>query len=103
MPYASLLLMAPAAQGQSPLAGMIPVVMLVLIFYFLLIAPMRKRQKQHDALVSNLKTGDKVVTSSGIFGTVMGIQEDRIRLRIADQVKIDVTKESIGGLAETSD
>lgn len=102
MPNASLWLMVPSG-GQSPLSGMIPVVMLVLIFYFLLIAPMRKRQKQHDALVNNLKTGDKVVTTGGIFGTVVGIQDDRLRLKIADQVKIDVTKESIGGLADTSD
>ena len=92
-----------AAPGQSPITGLIPIVAMVLIFYFLLIAPVRKRQRQHDDLVANLKNGDKVVTSGGLYGTVVGIQDDRFRLKIADQVKVDVTKQSIAGLAEGSD
>ena len=92
-----------AAPGQNPITGLIPIVAMVLIFYFLLIAPVRKRQRQHDELVANLKNGAKVVTNGGIYGTVVGIQDDRFRLKIADQVKIDVTKESIAGLAEDSD
>ncbi len=91
------------APGQNPITGLIPFVAMVLIFYFLLIAPVRKRQRQHDELLSNLKNGDKVVTNGGIYGTVVGIQDDRFRLKIADQVKIDVTKQSITGLAEGSD
>lgn len=92
-----------AAPGQNPITGLIPIVAMVLIFYFLLIAPVRKRQRKQDELINNLKNGDKVVTSGGIYGTVMGIQEDRLRLKVADQVKIDVTKQSIAGLAEDSD
>ena len=76
---------------------------MVLIFYFLLIAPVRKRQRQHDDLVANLKNGDKVVTNGGLYGTVVGIQDDRFRLKIAHQVKVDVTKQSIAGLADNSD
>jgi preprotein translocase subunit YajC len=92
-----------AAPGQNPITGLIPIVAMVLIFYFLLIAPVRKRQREQDELINNLKNGDKVVTSGGIYGTVMGIQDDRLRLKVADQVKIDVTKQSIAGLAEDSD
>jgi len=95
-------MMAPA-EGQSPIAGLIPVLLMVAIFYFLLIAPVRKRQKQHDALLGNLKNGDRVVTSGGIIGTVVGIQEDRLRLKIADQVKIEVTKQSVSGLVDNTD
>ena len=91
--------MAPA-QGQSPIASLIPVVAMVLIFYFLLIAPVRKRQKQHDEMLANLKNGDRVVTNGGIIGTVAGIQEDRVRLKIADQVKIEVTKQSVASLVD---
>ena len=91
--------MAPA-QGQSPIASLIPVVAMVLIFYFLLIAPVRKRQKQHDEMLANLKNGDRVITNGGIIGTVAGIQEDRVRLKIADQVKIEVTKQSVASLAD---
>ena len=100
--YAPVLLMAPA-QGQSPWAGMIPILMLVLIFYFLLIAPVRKRQKQHEHLVANLKHGDKVVTSGGIFGTVVGIEDERLRLKVADQVKIEITKASVAGRVDETD
>ena len=95
-------MMAPA-EGQSPIAGLIPVLLMVAIFYFLLIAPVRKRQKQHEALLGNLKNGDRVVTSGGIIGTVVGIQEDRLRLKIADQVKIEVTKQSVSGLVDNTD
>ncbi len=92
-----------AGPGQSPITGLIPIVAMVLIFYFLLIAPVRKRQRQHDDLVANLKNGDKVVTNGGLYGTVVGIQDDRFRLKIAHQVKVDVTKQSIAGLADNSD
>lgn len=94
-------MLAPA-EGQSPIAGLIPVLLMVAIFYFLLIAPVRKRQKQHDALLENLKNGDKVVTSGGIIGTVVGIQDDRLRLKIADQVKVEITKQSVSGLVDDS-
>jgi len=99
---APLLAMAPAA-GQSPLAGLIPVVLMVAIFYFLLIAPVRKRQRQHDEMIRNLKTGDKVVTNGGIFATVVGIEEDRLRLKIADQVKIEVQKQAIASVNDGKD
>lgn len=82
---------------------MIPVVIMVAIFYVLLIAPVRKRQRQHDAMLANLKHGDKVVTTGGLFGTVVGIQDDRVRLKIADQVKVDVQKQGISGLVDSAD
>lgn len=97
-----LFAMAPTP-GQSPLAGLIPVALMVAIFYFLLIAPVRKRQRLHDEMIKNLKTGDHVVTTGGIFGTVVGIQEDRLKLKVSDQVRIDVTKAAIASLAENKD
>lgn len=101
--YAPLPLLASSQGEGSPWAGMIPILLLVAIFYFLLIAPVRKRQKRHEELVSNLKHGDKVVTNGGVYGTIVGIQDDRLKLRIADQVKIEVTKQSIAGLADSED
>lgn len=86
--------------GQSPIAGLIPVVAMVLIFYFLLIAPVRKRQKKHDAMIANLKNGARIITNGGIIGTVVGIQDDRLRIKIADQVKIEITKQSVASLAD---
>lgn len=92
-----LALMAPA-EGQSPWAGLIPLAMMLGVFYFLLIAPMRRRQKQQQEMIAALKTGDRVVTAGGIYGTIVGIKDDRLTLRIADQVKIEVSKSSVSGL-----
>ena len=87
------------AQGQS-LGGwtsLAPLVIMLGIFYFLLIAPMRKRQKQQDQMIAGLKPGDRVLTAGGIYGTIVGIKDDRLTLRIADQVKVDVSKSSVSG------
>ena len=92
--------MLASSPGQSPIAGLIPVVAMVLIFYFLLIAPVRKRQKKHDAMIANLKNGARIITNGGIIGTVVGIQDDRLRIKIADQVKIEITKQSVASLAD---
>jgi len=95
------LLMAQGA-ASSPWASLVPLVIMLGIFYFLLIAPMRKRQKQQEQMIADLKTGDHVVTAGGIYGTIVGIKEDRLTLRIADQVKVEVTKSSISGLDDAA-
>ena len=86
------------AQGQSSWGSLVPLLIMLGIFYFLLIAPMRKRQKQQDQMIKDLKTGDHVLTAGGIYGTIVGIKDDRLTLRIADQVKVNVAKSSISGL-----
>ncbi len=86
---------APAAPQQS---GGIPGVMIigyVLLFaamYFFMIAPQRKKQKEHAKMLSELKSGDEVVTSGGIFGVITNVKDDRFVLRIADNTKIEVGK-----------
>ncbi len=86
------------AQGQSAWGSFVPLLIMLGIFYFLLIAPMRKRQKQQDQMIKDLKPGDSVLTVGGIYGTIVGIKDDRLTLRIADQVKVNVAKSSISGL-----
>jgi len=86
---------APAYQGNM-LTALLPFAAVFAIFYLLIIMPQRKKQKKHQELVSNLKAGDRVITSSGIYGTVMGVQQDRIEVKIAANTKIEVTKGSIG-------
>jgi preprotein translocase subunit YajC len=90
-------------QAQSAWTSFVPLVIMLGIFYFLLIAPMRKRQKQQEKMIADLKTGDRVVTAGGIYGTIVGIKEDRLALRIADQVKVEVTKSSVSGLDTPAD
>ena len=95
-------LLFPIAFQQSaapnPIMQFVPVIAIFAIFYFLLIAPMRKRQKALQALVENLNKGDKVVTNGGLHGEVAGVKDDVVMLTVADNVKVRVSKSAIAGL-----
>ncbi len=88
------------AEGSStsPLIQFLPFIFVFAIFYFLLIAPMRKRQKALQALIGALKKGDKVVTNGGLYGEVAAVQEDIVILKLADNIKVRVAKSAISGL-----
>jgi preprotein translocase subunit YajC len=91
-----------AAQTARPqgnlLTALIPFVLVFVIFYVLIILPTRKKQKKHLDMVNALKPGDKVITTGGIYGTIMSVQQDRIELKIATNVKVDITKSSVGAI-----
>jgi preprotein translocase subunit YajC len=86
------------AQTPNPMLSFAPIVILGVIFYLLIFMPMRKRQKKVESMIAALKNGDRVITSSGIYGVVAGIKDKTFILKIADQVKIEVTKNAIAGL-----
>jgi preprotein translocase subunit YajC len=88
------------AQGQSSngLLTFAPLVVIMVIFYVLLILPAQRRQKKTQQMLNALKSGDKVMTNGGIYGTIVGIDNDAVQLRIADQVKIKVARSAIAGL-----
>ena len=69
----------------------------IAIFYFLLIRPQRKKQKEHETLVGELRRGDKVITNGGIYGTIESISEDSVVLKVESGATLRVTKDSIGG------
>jgi len=73
------------------------------LFYFLLIRPQQKRRKQHEQLLANLKTGDKVVTSSGIHGLIANVKDTTFLLKVADNVKIEVDKSAIAGVEKSAE
>jgi len=85
----------PAEGGGSFVTTLVMMLLIFGVFYFLLIAPARKKQKQHAEMLHSLKNGDRVITSGGIYGTVVGVAEHIVQVRIADQVKIDVAKHAI--------
>ena len=89
-----------AQQAGSPdmLIQFAPILIIGVIFYLLIFMPMRKRQKKLDMMINALKTGDRVITSSGIYGTVAGVKDKTFILKIADQVKIEVAKNAVAGL-----
>ena len=78
-----------------------PMVLLVVVFYFILIRPQQKRAKELAKLVSSIKSGDKVVTASGIIGTVISVKDTTISLRSADAT-MEVTKASVTQIVESS-
>ena len=103
--FASAALNAQQQPGQSasPYLGLLPFVLVFVIFYLLIIMPQRKKQKKHLELVNNLKPGDKVITTAGIFGTVMGVQKDLIELKIASNTNIKITKSAVGVIRGATD
>lgn len=91
------------AASPSAFAQFLPLILVFGIFYFLVIAPMRKRQKALQAMVEALKKGDRVVTNGGIYGEVASLDADTLILKIADNVKIRIAKSAVTGLAGASD
>ena len=81
----------PAAGGSS-LLSLLPFVFIFGAMYFFMIAPQRKKQKEHDKMIAALETGDDIVTNGGIFGTITNVKDDRFVVRIAENTKIEVAK-----------
>ncbi len=103
MIYSGFLLLFYQAQptprgGGSFITALIPFLLVFVVFYLLLIRPTRMKQKKHQEMVEKLRPGDKVITSGGIHGTVMGVQKDKIEIKIASNVKVDITKNSIAAI-----
>ena len=87
------------AQAQQPSgwAALLPFLVVLVIFYFLLILPAQRQRKRQSQLLAALKTGDKVITSGGIYGTIVGLRDEVVQLRVADQVRIEVARSAVAG------
>jgi preprotein translocase subunit YajC len=84
-----------AGGGMGSLVSLVPFVLIFVIFYLLLILPQQKRQKQQKKMLEALKKGDKVITASGIWGTIANLGKDTVTLQIADNTKIKIQREHI--------
>ena len=89
---------AAAGGGAGGFLSLIPFLLIFVIFYFLLIRPQQQKQKQQQALLDAVKKGDKVVTTSGIWGTITNLGKDTVTLQIADNTKIKMQRENISRL-----
>jgi len=94
----TLLLLAASPQGPSPLLNMMPLVLIFAVFYFVMWAPIRKKQKALEQLVESLKKGDKVVTNGGLYGEVVKTEDGTVILKLAENVKVKVARRAIAGL-----
>jgi preprotein translocase subunit YajC len=99
-------LLGTTAQPQGGIAQYSFFIMMALIFvvfYFLIIRPQKKRQQQHQSMLGQLKKGDRVITSSGMYGTIFAIQDDqnKVVLKISDDIKVEFVKSQIAGKVES--
>jgi preprotein translocase subunit YajC len=92
-----LIAMAAPAGGPSPLWQFLPFALILAIFYFLILQPMKRRQRKIQDFQSSLKVGDQVVTTGGIYGQVAKIDERTVQLQVADKVRIQIARAAIGG------
>src|SRR5437660_12349201 len=84
-------------EGGSPWLQFVPFVLVLAIFYFVILLPMKRKQAKVQQFLESLKVGDRVVTTGGIYGQVTRLNEQTVQLQIADKVRIEVAKAAIGG------
>lgn len=89
------------SQGAPAIFHMMPMILMFVIFYFLLIRPQQKRQKEHEQMVKNLVKNDEVITSGGLHGTVVGLKEKSVLLRIAENVKVEVERSAVAQVVKS--
>jgi preprotein translocase subunit YajC len=93
---------APASPG-SGLLGLLPFVFIFVIMYYVMLRPQMRRQKEQARLVSALKTGDRVVTSSGIHGLISNVKDTTVIVKVADNVKLEMDKTSVTNVVKTAE
>ena len=91
---------APPAGGTALILTMLPWLVFIFFFYWLFVAaPMKKKQKAFAELMKGLKTGDRIVTNSGMYGVITGMEEKTLKIRISNNVVVQMDKSAIAGLA----
>ena len=96
--YSGLIIaMGATPDGSSPWLQLVPFVLVLGIFYFIILLPMKRKQQKVQEFLDSLKVGDRVITTGGIYGQVTRLGGDVIQIQIADKVRIDVSKAAIGG------
>lgn len=98
LPLLPIALLQGEPGSGSAILQFVPLIAIFAIFYFLVIAPSRKRQKALQATVEALKKGDKVITSGGLFGEVVSVDKSTIVMKIADNVRVKILKSNISGM-----
>ena len=89
--------------GASSLVSLFPIVLIILIFYFIMYRPIRQRQKSLETMIAGLEKGDRVITTGGVYATVVDVKEHVVMLKIGDQVKIKVSRNAIASLQSQPD
>ena len=91
---------AAGGQGAAGFTGFIPLILMFVIFYFLLIRPQQKKTKEHRQMISNLKKGDRIITSGGLHGRITGMDDATLTVEIADKVRVKVARGNVSALVQ---
>jgi preprotein translocase subunit YajC len=94
-----------AAQGSGGFLAtpLVPIILMLAIMWFFLIRPQQKKQKDHRNMISNLKKGDRIITSGGLYGRITGTSETALTVEIADKVRVKVSRGHVAGLAQAAE
>ena len=95
--FAMLVAMGSAGEGGSAWVQLVPFVLVLGIFYFIILLPMKRKQQKVQEFVNNLKVGDRIITTGGIYGQITKLGDQSVQLQIADKLRIEVAKAAIGG------
>ena len=93
----SVLAMGATPEGGSPWLQLVPFVLVLGIFYFIILLPMRRKQQKVQAFLDALKVNDKVITTGGVYGQITRLGDQSVQLQVADKVRIEVSRAAIGG------
>jgi len=88
---------------ESLLSSIVPFLLIIVIFYFLILRPQQKRQKERVKLLDSLKKGDKIITAGGLHGTVEGIEDKSILVKVADNVKLKMERSAVSTIVGVTD
>ena len=91
-----------SAEGAGGFGAFVPLILMFVIFYFLLIRPQQKKNKEHRAMIDNLKKGDRIITSGGLHGLITGLNDQTLTVEIAYKVRVKVARGNVAGLAQAS-
>ncbi len=92
---------APGAQGGG-FGAFVPLILMFAIFYFLLIRPQQKKQKEHQAMIAGLKKGDRIMMTGGIYGRITSLEDSVLGVEIADKVRVKVNRSYVAALAQAA-
>ena len=92
-----LFALAAPPDGGSPWLSFVPFALVLGIFYFIILLPMKRKQQKVQEFLDSLKVGDRVITTGGVYGQITRLGEQSVQLQIADKIRIEVAKASIGG------
>jgi len=93
----SVFAMAAMPEGGSPWLQLVPFALVLAIFYFIILLPMKRKQQKVQAFLDSLKVGDRVITTGGIYGQITRLGERSVQLQVADKVRVEVSRAAIGG------